>query len=127
MLSIGGGHRLRGLDALRGLAALYVVAYHAVTQAPRDEWGRLLRWLAMLARVLVHYGYTSVFLFFVISGFCIHLHWTKARAAGRAATIDFIPFWRRRLWRLYPPYLLALALFLAVAALVDGVAYTRAY
>src|SRR5205085_7297370 len=49
----------------------------------------------------------------------------KARAAGRPAQLDFIPFWRRRLWRLYPPYLFALILFLAIAALADGATFTR--
>lgn len=86
-----------------------------------------MRWLAVPVRAVVHYGYISVFLFFVISGFCIHLHWAKAQAAGKTASLAFIPFWRRRLHRLYPPYLFALALFLIVAAVADGVAFTRFY
>ncbi len=86
-----------------------------------------MRWLAVPVRALVHYGYISVFLFFVISGFCIHLHWAKAQAAGRPATPDFVPFWRRRLRRLYPPYLCALLIFLVVAAIADGVSFTRFY
>ncbi|MFL6208035.1 MAG: acyltransferase family protein [Pyrinomonadaceae bacterium] len=127
LLSVSGSHRLLGLDALRGFAAIYVVLYHAVTQSPHDEWNAGLRWLAAGVRTFVHYGYISVFLFFVISGFCIHLHWAKARAAGRPAQLNFIPFWRRRLRRLYPPYLFALILFLAVAAYSDGIALTRFY
>ena len=127
LLAVGGGYRLRGLDALRGFAALYVVVYHAVTQTPPDALSRFWLWLGVPVRAVVHYGYTSVFLFFVISGFCIHLHWTKAQASGRPTNLDFVPFWRRRLWRLYPPYLLALILFLAVAALADGATLTRAY
>ncbi|HEX8181487.1 MAG TPA: acyltransferase [Pyrinomonadaceae bacterium] len=127
LLKASGSHRLRGLDALRGFAAIYVVLYHAVTQSPRDEWNAFLRGVAAPLRAFLHYGYISVFLFFVISGFCIHLHWAKARAAGRPAQLDFIPFWRRRLRRLYPPYLCALVLFLAVAAYADGVAFTRFY
>jgi peptidoglycan/LPS O-acetylase OafA/YrhL len=123
----GGVGRLRSLDALRGAAAIFVVLYHAVTQAPHDEASFGLRWLALPARGLVHYGYVSVFLFFVISGFCIHLRWTKARAAARPAALQFGPFWRRRLFRLYPPYLFALVLFLAVAAFADGASYTRFY
>ena len=127
LLTVGGRHRLRGLDALRGFAAVYVVLYHALTQTPPDTLSRFWLWLGVPVRALAHYGYTSVFLFFVISGFCIHLHWTKARATGRPANIEFIPFWRRRLWRLYPPYLFALILFLAVAACSDGATFTRAY
>jgi peptidoglycan/LPS O-acetylase OafA/YrhL len=124
LLSAAGGHRLRGLDALRGFAAIYVVLYHAVTQAPHDEGWLLTRWAAAGVRGVVHYGYVSVFLFFVISGFCIHLHWAKARAAGREARLDFVPFWRRRFKRLYPPYLLALVLYLSVAAIVEGAKFT---
>ncbi len=127
MPAVTNWRRLHGLDALRGFAALYVVIYHAVTQAPHDEAGLLMRWLALPVRAVVHYGYISVFLFFVISGFCIHLHWAKAQVAGRQATLDFVPFWRRRLRRLYPPYLFALALFLIVAAVADGIAFTRFY
>jgi peptidoglycan/LPS O-acetylase OafA/YrhL len=127
MLAVSGGHRLRGLDALRGFGAIYVVIYHAVTQAPHDESAFLLRWLGVPFRALVHYGYVSVFMFFVISGFCIHLYWAKAQAAGREARLDFVPFWRRRVRRLYPPYLAALALFLAVAAYADGVRFTAFY
>ncbi len=120
--------RLYGLDALRGGAALYVVSYHAVTQSPRDEAGLLMRWLAMPVRAVVQYGYLSVFLFFIISGFCIHLHWAKAQAAGgHNAPPAFVPFWRRRLRRLYPPYLCALLLFLAVAAFTNGISFTRFY
>lgn len=126
-MAVSGGHRLRGLDALRGFAAIYVVLYHAVMQSPRDEWNAPLRWLAASVRGFVHYGYISVFLFFVISGFCIHLHWAKAQAAGRDARLNFVPFWRRRMRRLYPPYLFALVIFLAVAAYSDGVAFTRFY
>ncbi len=127
MPAVTNWRRLHGLDALRGFAAIYVVVYHAVTQAPHDEMGLIMRWLALPVRVAVHYGYISVFLFFVISGFCIHLHWAKAQAAGQPATLAFVPFWRRRLRRLYPPYLCALLLFLAIAAIGDGVSFTRFY
>ncbi|HET7113991.1 MAG TPA: acyltransferase, partial [Pyrinomonadaceae bacterium] len=61
------------------------------------------------------FGYIGVFLFFVISGFCIHLQWAKARATGVEPEIRFGPFWKRRLRRLYPPYIIALVLFLLVA------------
>lgn len=118
------GSRLRSIDALRGVAALAVVIYHAVGQAPHDEHNRLLLWLGVPIREAVSYGYTGVFLFFVISGFCIHLHWAKARAAGQEPTIEFMPFWKRRFRRLYPPYLIALILYLLVVALTTDVRYS---
>ncbi|HEY0098450.1 MAG TPA: acyltransferase, partial [Pyrinomonadaceae bacterium] len=62
---------------------------------------------------IVHFGYAGIYMFFVISGFCIHLHWARARAAGvEQPKIDFYVFWKRRVRRLYPPYLAALALYL---------------
>ena len=123
------GKRLRSIDALRGVAALAVVLYHAVGQAPRDETSAVIHLLAAPVRAISAYGYAGVFLFFVISGFCIHLHWAKARVAATAAgtmadsapKIAFVPFWKRRIQRLYPPYLIALALYLLWSALNGGV------
>ncbi|HJR05947.1 MAG TPA: acyltransferase [Pyrinomonadaceae bacterium] len=118
------GGRLRSIDALRGAAALAVVLYHAVGQAPQDEKSALIHVLAAPVRALSAYGYAGVFLFFVISGFCIHLHWAKARAASPTAAtpkVAFVPFWKRRILRLYPPYLIALALYLLLPALKNGV------
>ena len=54
--------------------------------------------------------------FFVISGFCIHLQWARARAHHQEGQIQFGAFWKRRIRRLYPPYLIALVLFLAISA-----------
>lgn len=58
------------------------------------------------------FGYAGVFLFFVISGFCIHLRWAKAKASGKEPDIQFISFWKRRWIRLYPAYIAAIILFL---------------
>ena len=52
--------------------------------------------------------------FFVISGFCIHLGWARQEAQAGGATTDFFAFWRRRIRRLYPPYLVVLGLYLLV-------------
>lgn len=120
------GKRLRSIDALRGVAALAVVLYHAVGQAPRDETSAFVQLLAAPVRALSAYGYAGVFLFFVISGFCIHLPWARARVAGMASGVEpqqvaFVPFWKRRIQRLYPPYLIALGLYLLWSALNSGV------
>lgn len=50
-------------------------------------------------------GFTGVHLFLLLSGFCIH-----ARVASGGSTGGFFTFWRRRLTRLYPPYLASVAL-----------------
>jgi peptidoglycan/LPS O-acetylase OafA/YrhL len=119
------GGRLQSIDALRGIAALGVVLYHAVLQTPSAVPNNFFRWPVNLLQFVSSFGYIGVFLFFVISGFCIHLQWAKARAAGKPQQIRFGSFWRRRIRRLYPPYLIAFALFLLMAALSVGINVTH--
>ncbi len=119
------GGRLQSIDALRGIAALGVVLYHAVLQTPNAVPNNFFRWPVKLLQFVSSFGYIGVFLFFVISGFCIHLQWAKSRAAGKPQSIQFGSFWRRRIRRLYPPYLIALALFLLMAALSVGINVTH--
>ena len=87
--------RIPGLDALRGLAALLVLAYHA-------------RGLALPMGVMGH-GYLAVDLFFVISGFVLARAYDAPLAAGEGAA-----FMVRRLKRLYPMMLLGLLVGLAI-------------
>jgi peptidoglycan/LPS O-acetylase OafA/YrhL len=117
--------RFENIDALRGIAALGVVFYHAVMQAGSAVPGNIFRWPVKLLQFVSSFGYIGVFLFFVISGFCIHLQWAKARANNQPPAIRFLPFWRRRFRRLYPPYLIAFALFMLMAALSTGISVTH--
>ncbi len=119
------GGRLLGIDALRGIAALGVVLYHTVYQASVALPGNFLDWPVRLIQLISSLGYIGVFLFFVISGFCIHLKWAKATASGQPCEIKFGAFWRRRLRRLYPPYLIAFAAFMVMAALTTGINVTH--
>lgn len=116
--------RLQSIDALRGIAALGVVLYHAVLQTSNAVPHNLFRWPVKLLQFVSSFGYVGVFLFFVISGFCIHLQWAKSRANQQPQSIQFGSFWRRRIRRLYPPYLIAFALFMLVAALTTGIKVT---
>jgi len=117
--------RLRGIDALRGIAALGVVFYHAVEQGGKVLPQNFLQYPIRAAQLVSSFGYISVFLFFVISGFCIHLQWAKAKAAGVEPEIRFGAFWKRRLRRLYPPYIIALLLFLLLTASTAGINLTH--
>jgi peptidoglycan/LPS O-acetylase OafA/YrhL len=117
--------RLQSIDALRGVAALGVVLYHAVMQTANAVPDNLFRWPVKLIQYLSSFGYIGVCLFFVISGFCIHLQWAKARANRKPHQISFGSFWKRRIRRLYPPYLFALALFFLMAALSTGIDITH--
>ncbi|HEU4509868.1 MAG TPA: acyltransferase [Pyrinomonadaceae bacterium] len=112
--------RLRGIDALRGVAALGVVLYHAVEQGKHVVPNNLAEYPVRLLQFGSSFGYIGVFLFFVISGFCIHLQWAKSKAAGTEPDIRFGPFWKRRIRRLYPPYVIALLLYLLLTAWTIG-------
>jgi peptidoglycan/LPS O-acetylase OafA/YrhL len=105
------------LDAMRGAAALVVVAYHALGVAQQTAFTGWQWWFPQITAYLVHFAFAGIYLFFVISGFCIHLFWAKAHAAGvQNPLINFSIFWKRRVRRLYPPYFAALALYLVYLA-----------
>src|ERR1041385_7839395 len=117
--------RLRGIDALRGAAALGVVLYHAVEQGQKVLPNNVLQYPIRTVQFASSFGYIGVFLFFVISGFCIHLQWARAKAAGTEPEIHFTSFWKRRIRRLYPPYIIALLLFMLFAVATIGVTLNR--
>ena len=113
--------RSERVDQLRGLAALGVVACHVGVSAYKDVPNPEASpgpWLGLV----LGFGYLGVPLFFVISGFCIHLPQARLLAARGSAGAS--PAWRRffagRFWRLYPPYLAAIALAFLLLALAQG-------
>jgi len=117
--------RLRSIDALRGIAALGVVFYHAVDKTDKVIPSGVLRYPVRGLQYLSSFGYIGVFLFFVISGFCIHLQWARAKANNEQPKIAFGQFWKRRLRRLYPPYVIIIALFLLITAASVGLSVTH--
>src|SRR5688572_27623449 len=117
--------RLRGIDALRGAAALGVVLYHAVEQGRHVLPNNIFQYPVRVVQFASSFGYIGVFLFFVISGFCIHLQWARAKATGTEPEIRFGEFWKRRIRRLYPPYIIALLLFLLLTAWTAGIDVTH--
>lgn len=97
------GERLRGLDALRGVAALGVLVYHYTS-----NYQRVLGHRGPLPFGF-HLGALGVQLFFVISGFVIFMTLDKTRRP-----IDFV---RSRFSRLFPAYWTAIALTFTVLTL----------
>jgi peptidoglycan/LPS O-acetylase OafA/YrhL len=53
--------------------------------------------------IAASFGWAGVAIFFVVSGFCIHLSFTRRP--------EWPAFFQRRFWRIYPPYLAALLFF----------------
>lgn len=109
----------RGIDQLRGFAALAVVCCHfatsseAVVTHAKDQ---PLFWLVQL----LSWGYLGVPLFFVISGLCIHLPAANAIASTGTFRRDWRRFFLRRFWRLYPPYIAVLAASALLLFVVRG-------
>jgi peptidoglycan/LPS O-acetylase OafA/YrhL len=88
------GNRLAWLDVLRGLAALCVVFNHFGYFVPPRLSGPVYQW--------VNPGDYGVFVFFLISGYIVP---ASLERKGSVRT-----FWVSRLFRLYPLYLLAVAI-----------------
>lgn len=95
--------RLLSVDILRALAALAVLVNHLPLWA--DDAAPAVRFVVLAPREV---GYLGVTLFLVLSGFCIHLGVARGMARGGGVRADWVGFWRRRFFRLYPPYAAAI-------------------
>ncbi|HZR83675.1 MAG TPA: acyltransferase [Candidatus Binatia bacterium] len=111
--------RFERIDQLRGFAALAVVVCHFAVSAYKGAPNAGEPFLPGLGLVL-GFGYLGVPLFFVISGFCIHFPNARALAAAGRVEPAWGPFFRRRFWRLYPPYVAAIALAVVLALVATG-------
>ncbi len=102
------------LDALRGLAALLVVLHHLrlLWETDAESTSRGLR---RLLSSLNPAGNASVILFFVLSGFVLSL----PAISGRPQS--YLTFVIRRVFRIYVPYLVALATAVAGAYWLHGI------
>ena len=96
--------RLDVLDGLRGIAILLVVWYHA-RLVSGQSFGPL--------DAVVKSGYLGVDLFFFVSGFCLFYPYAKCARDGRPPP-STRRFFRRRLLKIVPSYLLALFTFAAL-------------
>lgn len=98
------------IDGLRGLAAASVIIHHGILMTNlfmHSDWrinaGYIANFNALVPRILTQLGSFGVTVFFMITGY---LFWRKALAhgVGEAAV-----FYRRRVFRLLPMYLIAVA------------------
>lgn len=94
---------IRALTGLRGVAALWVLAYHAraLGRELSDPAFETFRWLAGA-------GYLGVDVFFVLSGFVLAYCYANERVHGSIAAYG--GFLWKRLARIYPVHLFCLAL-----------------
>jgi peptidoglycan/LPS O-acetylase OafA/YrhL len=114
--------RYESLDHWRGAACLGVVVFHATMQvagpmaAPAGEglWASLgAALLAVTSRFWI-----GVPAFFVISGYCIMATIDSRRRRGDGLG----EYLRRRVWRIYPPYWIALSASVMIVALFESTA-----
>ncbi|MFO1497508.1 MAG: acyltransferase [Verrucomicrobiota bacterium] len=95
------GRHLDFLDQIRGVAILWVFIFHAYIVS-FGEFPHLNRWERAVT-LPAALGWLGVSVFFVVSGFCIHTSYARQP--------DWAAFFKRRFFRIYPPYLVALLLF----------------
>jgi peptidoglycan/LPS O-acetylase OafA/YrhL len=104
---------------LRGIAALAVVLTHIPREHTGSIDGTFLTFLPM------DFGTLGVPLFLVISGFCIHLAVARRARESQKATVDWVAFWKRRFYRLYPPYVAAIGFSLTAYFVVSSLGRLR--
>ena len=114
--------RLGILDDCRGFAIMLVFLAHIAASLPANLQSAFERpwsfaWsaatghvdpqtvIAFVAFFPMHLGWVALPIFFVVSGFCIHLTYCQP------ARPDFRAFYIRRFFRIYPPYLIPLLFF----------------
>jgi peptidoglycan/LPS O-acetylase OafA/YrhL len=113
------------LDDCRGIAIILVFLRHAEGFLP-PWWDRALDrpweffadvfagrvdFRAVISYLILfpgHLGWVALPIFFVVSGFCIHLSYCQSRRPSLKA------FYVRRFFRIYPAYLVALLIFATV-------------
>lgn len=110
----GSPPRLRFVDGLRGLAALYILLHHAALLVPPGE----LSDLGVAARFVLRHGHSSVAVFIVLSGFCLML--PVARDGRRRLPDGLWMYLGRRARRILPPYYATLALCGILIVLAPG-------
>ena len=122
--------RIVGVDILRAIAALFVLVYHAraefwvgmraTLESPSvsfDTAIAVLLWPFSL-------GWLGVPVFFLLSGYCIHLSAARRLARGEELRFRFLPYMRRRILRIYPVFLAALLLTALLDWLQSGLPIT---
>jgi peptidoglycan/LPS O-acetylase OafA/YrhL len=115
--------RIGPVEGLRGIAVLWVIAFHCCVLRPDDPWVHAIG--STPASAFFNNGYLGVDLFFLISGFLLAMPWFLHADAGRTPP-SMKSFYARRFWRIAPAYYVQLAfLFLLVIPLFRGIDFWR--
>ena len=101
-------NRLEFVDGIRGLAALYIVLYHALLAVIISGWGGGLHPLVYGYTAWMQFGNLGVAVFIVLSGFCLMV--PVARSNKQEISGGIRAFLVRRGRRILPPYYVGIAL-----------------
>lgn len=109
--------RLDSIDILRGIAAFSVALYHVWGHDGSYPWPSIgivpttpEPTFFMYLISPMRWGYLGVSLFLVLSGFCIHLPYARKKYSTGSYEFKGPAFFARRIWRLYPAYVVAVIL-----------------
>lgn len=111
--------KLYFLDGLRGLAALVVLVGHArwlLWEGFAGGYKLHPQQYSLVGKVCVYlfsvfrFGHEAVLFFFVLSGFVIHLRYSRGLVKDPQAQFDYLDFYKRRIRRIYPLFLFTLLL-----------------
>ena len=116
----------RSLPALRGLAIIWIVAYHLM-----GNTRGYLNWSAAIAtlsqnnlksiietvlEIFISAGSTGVNVFLVISGFGLTASWWKKYGSQGVEQMPLLSFWKRRILRIVPQFWAAVVIALILYA-----------
>lgn len=104
------------LNSLRGMAAIYVLIFHARWLLTESYSNRSITGHEGFPQKIVdmlfsffRFGHQAVMLFFVLSGFLIHYSMIKAvRPGDQKNNGSWIKYYIKRINRIYPPFIFAL-------------------
>ncbi|MBR8434836.1 acyltransferase [Burkholderia cenocepacia] len=107
--------RYPALDAMRGIAALTVMASHIFGDVRESQWGWVIKeYVDKSPFSTMTWGVSPVMFFFVLSGFVLSL-------SGEAHDLRKLPaFWTRRIVRIWIPYVVALIGFILLSEATMG-------
>ncbi len=111
----GRQQHLNYLDSLRGLAALYVVWHHAAYTVWTNLQGGSTS--ENLLCLLFAYGRWAVIFFLVLSGYCLMLPVIRNQGELKGGAARFF---KRRAWRILPPYYAAIVVSLILIRTLIG-------
>jgi peptidoglycan/LPS O-acetylase OafA/YrhL len=120
------------LDSFRGIAAFVVLVGHArwllwegyssgYTEHP--ETYTFIEKLSVYFLSIFKFGHEAVMFFFLLSGFVIHLKYSKSLVLSKKSNFEFIPYFFKRFMRIYPPLVFALLLTFLLDIIGEGLGY----